>query len=104
MAIVIPIVYCLHAILQEIIARGTLQRSFKQFLIYKPNNRLNMPIFLSSLIFACAHAFNGVQVVIGVFLPGLFWGWLYERQGNIFGVGISHAIIGVCFIEYIGPI
>ena len=39
------------------------------------------------------HMMSGLLGVI-VFIPGLFWGWLYARQGNLIGVSISHLFVG----------
>lgn len=95
------LVYCIHAFFQEVLARGAIQSTFKQFLIFKHKNMA--AIFLASFVFACAHAYYGAVAVLQVFFPGLLWGWIYERQGNIFGAAISHAIIGVCVLDFIGP-
>jgi hypothetical protein len=36
---------------------------------------------------------NGLLGLI-VFVPGLFWGWLYARHDTLIGVSLSHLIIG----------
>jgi hypothetical protein len=30
-----------------------------------------------------------------VFVPGLFWGWLYLRHQTLVGVSVSHLLIGL---------
>lgn len=92
--------YSIFAFFQEILARGSLQGNFREFILFKYRNV--GAILLSNLIFACAHATYGLIPVLLVFFPGLFWGWLYYRSGNIFGVALSHALIGSIFIIFIG--
>lgn len=94
------VLYAIHAFFQELLARGSLQGMFKRFLPFKNND---IPaIFLASLIFSAAHVYHSVGAVFSVFLPGLFLGWLYARQGNIFGVALFHIIAGVGFFLFIG--
>lgn len=91
--------YATHAIFQEIIARGSIQGIFSQVF---PENKKYYSIILASLVFASAHAYFGIGYVLVVFLPGLFWGWLFYKQQNIFGAIISHIIIGIGMLKFIG--
>jgi len=52
-------------------------------------------ILVSNALFSATHVhmMSGLLGVI-VFIPGLFWGWLYARQGNLIGVSISHLFVG----------
>lgn len=90
--------YATHAVFQELIARGSIQGMFMQIL---PKHKGFLAIVLASLVFASAHAYFGIAAVLAVFLPGLLWGWLYARQRNIFGVIVSHLIIGIGFLGFI---
>lgn len=93
-------VYALHSFFQELIARGSLQGMFVKFITGKFRNTL--AIVLASLIFSSVHSYYGYGAVMAVFFPGLFWGWLYLRHGNIFGVSISHMMIGLGFFGLLG--
>ena len=91
--------YAVHAIFQEIVARGSIQGIFSQVF---PEHKKFYAVILASLVFASIHAYFGLGAVMIVFVPGLFWGWLYYRQQNIFGAIISHIIIGVGTLKFIG--
>lgn len=95
------IAYFIHSMFQEILARGSMQTTFKYFFTFKYNNFA--AIVLASLVFAAAHSFFGIAAVVAVFFPGLLWGWMFERQGNIFGAALSHALIGTFFLQFVGP-
>lgn len=91
--------YAAHAVFQEIIARGSIQGVFTQIL---PEHKKFYGIILASLVFASAHAYFGIGSVMVVFLPGLFWGWLFYRQKNIWGTILSHVMIGTVALKFIG--
>lgn len=86
-------VYGLHSPVQEFIARGVLQGSLQNF--FKGKNVKLRAIFISNAIFSATHVhlLGGLFGAI-VFVPGLFWGWLYSRQQNLIGVSLSHILIG----------
>lgn len=87
------IVYGLHSPIQEFIARGVLQGSLENF--FKGSNVTLRAILISNAIFSATHVhmLGGLLGVI-VFIPGLFWGWLYARHGTLLGVCVSHILIG----------
>lgn len=89
-------IYCVHAFFQEVLIRGALQGMFRTFFIVKYGNAFS--IVLASLVFAAAHAYFGIQAVLSMFAAGIYWGYLYSRTGNIFGVALSHIIIGNLFL------
>lgn len=87
------IVYGLHSPIQEFIARGVLQGSLQNF--FKGSNVTLRAILISNAIFSATHVhlLGGLLGII-VFIPGLFWGWLYSRHGTLIGVCVSHILIG----------
>jgi len=89
------ILYGLHSPLQEFIARGVLQSGLSHFFTGKQATLWS--IVISNALFAATHVhlFGGLLAVI-VFLPGLFWGYLYARHQTLIGVSISHILIGWC--------
>lgn len=94
------LIYPLNVIFQEILARGAIQGFFTEFLDFKHRNLL--AIILASLVFAGSYATFGFLVVLAIFACGLFWGWMYYRQKNIVSVIVSHIIIGLTFLGFIG--
>jgi membrane protease YdiL (CAAX protease family) len=52
-------------------------------------------ILVANAVFSVSHQHLGLGYALVVFVPGLFWGWLYHRQGSLLGVSVSHAIIGL---------
>lgn len=87
------VLYGLHSPIQEFIARGVLQGSLQHF--FRGKNVTLRAIIISNALFSATHVhlLGGLLGVI-VFVPGLFWGWLYSRQENLIGVSISHILIG----------
>jgi CRP-like cAMP-binding protein/membrane protease YdiL (CAAX protease family) len=85
--------YGLHSPVQEFIARGVLQGSLQHF--FRGRNVTFRAIIISNALFSATHVhlLGGMLGVI-VFIPGLFWGWLYSRHGNLIGVSISHILVG----------
>ncbi len=87
------ILYGLHSPIQEFIARGVLQGSLQHFFTGK--NVALRAIIVSNALFSATHVhlMEGMLAIL-VFIPGLFWGWLYSRHENLIGVSISHLLIG----------
>ena len=86
---------------QEMCIRGVLQGSIADALGDASSSRWKA-IIPSNALFAAVHAHMSIYFALGVFLPGLFWGWLYSRQTSLLGVCISHAIIGIFTIDVLG--
>lgn len=87
------LLYGLHSPIQEFVARGVLQGSLQHFFTGK-NVKLRA-ILVSNALFSATHVhlMSGLLGLI-VFIPGLFWGWLYSRSENLLGVSLSHLLIG----------
>ena len=39
---------------------------------------------------------------LGQFVPGLFWGWLYQRERSFISLAVSHALLGVWGLFVLG--
>lgn len=87
------VLYGLHSPVQEFISRGVLQGSLQHF--FTGSNITFRAIIVSNALFSATHVhlMSGLLAII-VFVPGLFWGWLYSRHENLIGVSISHVLIG----------
>lgn len=85
--------YGLHCPIQEFVARGVLQSSLSRFFTGK--NVILRAILVSNALFSATHihVMGGFLAFI-VFVPGLFWGWLYSKHSNLVGVSISHLLVG----------
>ena len=78
---------------QEFVGRGVLQGVLGEMLVGRWAGL--KAILLSNAIFSIAHQHLGIAYALGAFVPGLFWGWMYLRQGSLLGVSISHIVIGL---------
>ncbi|WP_019645536.1 cyclic nucleotide-binding domain-containing protein [Novispirillum itersonii] len=90
------VAYALYVLLspvQEFIARGLLQGSLQKMLA----GRMVMvrAVLLSNAVFSICHQHLGTGYAVAVFVPGLFWGWMYARHGSLLGVCLSHILIGL---------
>ena len=93
---VILILYSVHAVLQEFIARGCLQGGLDQFLT-GPRSGL-IAIIISTLIFSSFHLMKDFKFALLAIPPSLFWGYLFYKHKNLIAVSISHIIIGLVAI------
>jgi membrane protease YdiL (CAAX protease family) len=87
------VVYGLFTFLQELVARGGVQTAL-ELVLSGPRRRLSA-LLLADLLFAATHLHVSAALAAAVFVPGLFWGWMYARQRTLAGVTASHAMIGL---------
>lgn len=92
--------YLVSCPFQEFIARGVLQGSLERALT--GSHSVLKSIVLSNIIFSTIHYYLSVKYGLMVFLPGLLWGYLYAKQKTIVGSTISHMLIGVFAIYFLG--
>jgi CRP-like cAMP-binding protein len=93
-------IYILFVPFQELVVRSALQSSFQEFLTGK--NKALSAIILSNLLFSIVHMHVSMLLSLAVFVPGLFWGWMYARHRTIVGPIISHIIFGATALFIIG--
>lgn len=86
--------------LQEFLARGGLQGPLEEFL--SSRYRIPLAILVSNLLFSTLHLFMSLEIGLLVFIPGIYFGWLYSRTHNLLGVWIAHAIVGTIGLSIIG--
>jgi hypothetical protein len=48
---------------------------------------------MANLLFASGLGFHGFWFSVASFAAGLFWGWLFARQGSLVGVSASHLAV-----------
>lgn len=85
--------YVLLSPVQEFVARGLLQGALTRMLTGRWV--VLQAIVVSNAVFSVSHQHLGLGYALAVFVPGLFWGWLYHRQGSLLGVSVSHVLIGL---------
>ncbi len=88
--------YGLYVVLspvQELVARGLLQGSLQKMFTgaFVPMRAS----IVANAVFSVSHQHLGLGYALAVFVPGLFWGWLYHRHGSLLGVSVSHVVIGL---------
>lgn len=86
------IIYAISALVQEMIVRCALQASLEDFLVGK--RRVATAIFTAAVMFSVNHLHMSFLFAALVFLPGLLWGWMFHRRRNLFGVALSHVVVG----------
>jgi membrane protease YdiL (CAAX protease family) len=86
--------------LQEFLSRGGLQGPLEAFL----SSRYKVPlaILVSNLLFSTMHLFMSLEIALLVFIPGVYFGWLYSRTHNLLGVWIAHALVGTIGLSIVG--
>jgi CRP-like cAMP-binding protein len=94
--------YAVHTPIQEFVARAGLQGSLQHFLRVPPGHADWRAIVISNLVFASAHTYLGFWFAIAAFASGLFWGWLFARQGSLIAPIVSHLAIGYWAIFALG--
>ena len=77
------------AFLQEFIYRG-----FLFHLLTEAKVNIRWIIIISSALYGFMHLIFDIPSVIFTFLIGLFWGWAYAKDRNIYSVSASHAVLG----------
>ncbi len=90
----------LIAPLQEFLSRGGLQGPLEEFLSSK--YKVPLAILVSNLLFSTMHLFMSLEIGLLVFIPGVYFGWLYSRTHNLLGVWIAHALVGTVGLAIVG--
>jgi CRP-like cAMP-binding protein/membrane protease YdiL (CAAX protease family) len=92
--------YVVFAPFQELIYRGGVQGPLSHFLTGRWSTWL--AIVGANIIFSAAHLYVSPGLAVVAFVAGLFWGWLYARQGGLVGVSVSHVLLGFWAFEVVG--
>ena len=100
--VVAMVLYSIHAPLQELVVRVGMQGTLQHFIPAAPGRRNWKAILISDLVFAANHSFIGFWFCVAAFLPGLFWGYLFDRQRSWIGVSVSHIAVGLWALVALG--
>jgi CRP-like cAMP-binding protein len=94
------IVYVLSCLVQELIVRSALQASLHLFLTGKYARW--RAVAVCALVFATNHLHMSALFAAVALLPGLVWGWMFDKKRNLAGVVVSHAIVGTWVFFLLG--
>lgn len=86
------IVYLPVAFFQEFLARGAIQTAIESVL--EGTTASFWAIITASALFGLVHIQLSVGVAFASFVCSLYWGYLFTREKNLAGVGLSHFFIG----------
>ncbi len=59
-------------------------------------------VLVANVVFAALHTHLSPIFALIVFVPGLFWGWMYHRERSFIGVAVSHAVLGTWAVFVLG--
>jgi CRP/FNR family transcriptional regulator, cyclic AMP receptor protein len=95
----LALAYVLFAPFQELIYRGGIQGPLSHFIA----GRWRQPLAIlgANIIFSSAHLYVSPGLAVMAFVAGLFWGWMYARQGTLVGVSVSHILLGFWAFEVV---
>lgn len=96
------IAYCILSIIQEFIGRCGIHATLRNYYLSDENPSEWKGIIVSSIMFMATHAHLGAMFSALVFLPGVFWAWMFTKQNSIVGPAFSHCIIGVFIVFILG--
>ncbi len=86
------IVYLPVSFFQEFLARGTIQTAIESVL--EGASASLWAIVTTSALFGLVHIQLSVGVAFASFVCSLYWGYLFTKERNLAGVGLSHFFIG----------
>ncbi len=84
--------YLITAFVQEFLARGGVQSALDR--VFSDGNNKNIGIYLTSLYFMSLHFPYSLPMMIGAGVLSILLGFMYKKDGNIFGVTLFHYCFG----------
>jgi len=84
--------YLLTALLQEFLSRGGIQESLSR--VFGGKWGKHFAIFLTSLFFMALHFQHGLPMMFGSGALSVLLGYMYKKDGNIYGVTLVHYCFG----------
>ena len=87
----VDLLYIPTVVLQEFLVRGVTQGSLERIL--PENYPPAVAIIVSSMVFGSIHIHKGIVFMVGAACLLCFFGFLYRKQGNIWGLCIPHLLL-----------
>ena len=99
--LIILLFYIPFGYIQEFLFRGVMLAGFESIFSLCESSRTKS-VILTSLLFGLMHIhFTFMFAIITTFL-GFYWSWIYLRTKNLVGVSISHAVVSLFPIAFLG--
>jgi len=105
---VAALAYGVLSVAQEMIGRSGIQCTLRNLFVedeQTPDQKRRAEwkaIWVSSLLFSATHIHLGATFSAIVFVPGVFWAWMFSRQGSIVGTSVSHILLGLGIVFVLG--
>ena len=99
--LVIGVAYIILTFAQEFV-KCAIQRSLEIFYRAAGERDKWKSILISTLTFSASHVHLSEIFAVVVFLPGIYWGWLFRRENSFLTTAVSHALIGFWIVFVIG--
>ncbi len=100
--ITIIVSFCVLAFFQELFARGILLSTIEK--IFFGHYVKLIAIITSAIIFSALYTHFDYYTMALMIIPYICWGFLFTRQRSIVGVALSHAIVGLWILYFLGGI
>ena len=100
LGILIYLIYIVLVPIQEFTIRGVFQTGLSN--VFEGRARVWKAILVSNIMFCAFHLHQSFLFAIVAFLPGLVWGYQYSKQNNLSGVVISHILVGIFCLLFLG--
>lgn len=97
----LTLTYLVLSFAQEFI-RCAIQGSLAIFYRVTGVNDTWKSILVANVVFAALHTHLSSFFALAVFLPGLFWGWVYRREHSFVSVAVSHGLLGTWGLFVVG--
>ena len=95
------ITYLVLSFAQEFI-RCAIQGSLSIFYRLTGVNDAWKSILVANVVFAALHTHLSSFFALIVFIPGLYWGWIYKREHSFIAVAVSHCLLGTWGLFIVG--
>ncbi len=92
--------YAVFVPFQELLIRGVGQGLLRSFLT-SPRAGIEANVGANA-IFLSAHLYISIQMSVVAFICGLYWGWMFERQRSLVGASVSHLLVGLFALQFVG--
>lgn len=95
------LLYAVHSVFQEFLVRGCMQSSLTEFTrgVSGQRRAVLYGIVISNGFFAVMHVHISLTLALGIGLVGFLWGWMRTWQSGIWGICLSHVLIGTWALD-----
>ena len=100
-AILSALMYAVHSVFQEFLTRGCMQSSLTEFSrgVANGEHASLYGILISNGFFAVMHVHISLGLALAIGMVGFLWGWMRTWQTGIWGICLSHILIGLWALD-----